>query len=175
MYADSNGLKGTLPSAICLLEKLEILEVQNNQMTGELPACLATAMPSLQKLDASNNQFSGPIPAGFFGLEELESLNLSGNDLSGELDQLFAGIEPADDGSYPAYEQLTHLLLNDNGFTGPVPGEFIFLTALQTLKLQNNDLTGSVNAVCDAYPDISLFADCNGEVECSCCAACTGK
>jgi Leucine-rich repeat (LRR) protein len=155
------------------LDKLEILEVQNNQLVGELPACLTTSLPRLQKFDASNNQLSGELPQGFFGMPELESLNLSRNSFSGDLDKLMTGVPPGDDG-YPVYENLAHLLLNDNEFTGDVPAEFIFLSNLKTLKVQNNDLSGNVNDMCEANSDLIIFADCS-TVECTCCAACDGK
>jgi hypothetical protein len=51
---DSNNLKGTIPEDICLLTSLEEFRVPNNQLEGNLPACMAS-LPSLAILEADGN------------------------------------------------------------------------------------------------------------------------
>ncbi|XP_038699678.1 receptor-like protein 14 [Tripterygium wilfordii] len=76
----SCGLKGTLPNrGWCDLKNLEELDLDDNELEGTLPPCLAN-LSSIRVLDLSHNQFTGnlastPIP----NLKFIESLSLRYN------------------------------------------------------------------------------------------------
>jgi hypothetical protein len=58
---NSNTSSNRSGSAFCKLLSLQILDLSNNQFTGELPDCW-WEMQVLQFMDLSNNSFSGKIP-----------------------------------------------------------------------------------------------------------------
>jgi|SRR3989344_6766989 len=74
-----NRLTGALPAEIRHLQKLEVLDASNNQMTG-VPAEIGQ-LKNLRILDLSNNQLTG-LPYELANLKNLETLNLSGNNYS---------------------------------------------------------------------------------------------
>lgn len=57
----SMNLQGTIPDEIGFLEHLEVLDLSDNYLTGQLPATIAN-LP-LKKLDVSGNKIQGPIPS----------------------------------------------------------------------------------------------------------------
>ena len=110
---EGNGLDGTLPSEICLLNGLENLVLSNNILQGNLPNCISelqtivkldlsdnqlkgnlnnlfvdssSAMSALIQLNLDNNRFSGQVPKQLALLPNLSEMTLHGNDLSGNID-----------------------------------------------------------------------------------------
>ncbi|GKV06531.1 hypothetical protein SLEP1_g18416 [Rubroshorea leprosula] len=61
---------------------LNILDISNNNLSGELPRWIKN-LTYLQELDLSSNHFEGSIPEEFCYNAELELLDLSHNNLSG--------------------------------------------------------------------------------------------
>jgi hypothetical protein len=54
------NLRGTIPDEIGFLEHLEVLDLSDNFLTGQIPVTIANLQ--LKKLDLSGNQLQGPIP-----------------------------------------------------------------------------------------------------------------
>lgn len=75
----NNRLEGALPAEIRFLQKLRILDMSDNAMTG-LPAELGQ-LSELRMLDVSNNNLTG-IPHELGNLQNLEVLDLSDNSIS---------------------------------------------------------------------------------------------
>lgn len=75
----NNKLEGALPAEIRFLQKLKILDISDNAMTG-LPAELGQ-LSALRMLDVSNNRLTG-IPHELGNLQNLEVLDLSDNNIS---------------------------------------------------------------------------------------------
>jgi len=71
-----NQLFGSLPAEIRHLQKLKVLNMSGNSMTG-LPAEIGQ-LQSLEFLDLSNNQLTG-LPYELGNLKKLKTLNISGN------------------------------------------------------------------------------------------------
>ncbi len=65
------------------LRNLTVLQLSENQLSGEIPASL-DSLTSLQQLTLDQNQLSGPIP-DLSHLRNLTVLQLSENQLSGEI------------------------------------------------------------------------------------------
>mmetsp|Transcript_19393 Transcript_19393/g.28727 ORF Transcript_19393/g.28727 Transcript_19393/m.28727 type:complete len:576 (+) Transcript_19393:42-1769(+) len=153
----NQGLEGTIPTEIALLEELRILDLQHNNIRGTLPSemqqltelrkfdCISCtnldgSLPSwigkltlMKTLGLTENKFEGSIPKDFGKLTDLINLALDNNLLTGDLTVL------NDMGS------LRNLYLEENGFTGTV-GEAFFenLDNLETLDLSDNNLVGRV-------------------------------
>ena len=101
----SNGLSGTIPRSLCDLPKfkkfkaasnslsgmikcplktLEVLDLSNNELFGELPKSIGEYQ-NLTKLNLVNNTFSGTFPTEIALLTNLESLFIQGNQFEGTM------------------------------------------------------------------------------------------
>nr|XP_027095969.1 receptor-like protein 7 [Coffea arabica] len=79
-----NNLTGEIPSSICKLSSLAILDLLNNNLIGGIPLCLGNMSMDLSVLDTHKNHF-GNIPATFPVGNKLSALNLRDNQLEGAL------------------------------------------------------------------------------------------
>jgi Leucine-rich repeat (LRR) protein len=150
------GLTGTLPVELSLLSDLTHLVLPRNQLYGSLPQQwveltelthlilnqndFVQPLPSwmgdltnLQYLDLSHNGFYSSLPDEFEQLDELTLLALEANHLTGNLDSL------------ALLQQLQHLYLQDNQFTGTIDYHWMTtLIDLRTLDASNNLLEGGI-------------------------------
>ncbi len=124
----SEGLTGSIPSAIGQMTFLEVIELQDNNLTGMIPDSIWN-LGSLTHLLLQNNHLSGSIPATIGNATNLEYLDLGYNMLSGHI--------PAEIGNLT---HLKHLLLDYNQFDGDVPETLINLVELVELRLDFNHL-----------------------------------
>lgn len=77
-----NGMKGCLPTDICQLRELQILDLSDNQFDG-IPSSFSQ-LHNLQKLFLAGNKFSS-IPLNVVPSQNLIEMNLSGNMLKDAL------------------------------------------------------------------------------------------
>ncbi|KAH7293034.1 hypothetical protein KP509_28G008800 [Ceratopteris richardii] len=88
IHLDGSDLQGPIPD-LSALERLEILDLRNNRLTGPITATLA-ALSNLQALYLQNNNLSGQIPPELLRRKQAYSLvfEYSGNQyLSAEVNQ----------------------------------------------------------------------------------------
>lgn len=124
-----NKLTGTVDRVLYKLNRLNYLDLSFNRFTGSIPRQLFSF--PLTNLQLERNQLYGPVEP--FNEVTIQTVDLSFNKLSGEISPLLASVQ--------------NLYLNNNGFTGEVPGSFVerLLAAnIQILYLQHNYLTGIV-------------------------------
>ena len=77
----SNGLQGSLASAIGNLRKLETLDLANNSLTGGIPVAM-TSMDALDTLRVSGNaDMDGPLPFLMTEMTELQALQYANTDM----------------------------------------------------------------------------------------------
>ncbi|KAJ4727560.1 Leucine-rich repeat receptor-like kinase [Melia azedarach] len=145
-----NDLSGSLaPNS--LPPSLQYLSLSWNRLTGPV-ALLLNRLDQLNYLDLSMNQFNGNIPGRIFAFP-ITNLQLQRN-------MFYGPVQPADqvkittvDLSYnrlsgqisPMFSSVQNLYLNNNRFTGQVPGSFVdrlLEASIQILYLQHNYLTG---------------------------------
>lgn len=108
------------------------------------------------------------IPKEGFQIPVVTNLTLSANKMVGqlpdELDHLYA---------------LTQLHLDRNGLTGTLPDSIGNLASLSSLKIDENNFLGAVpESVCKLKNGggLEISSNCgggNGQIECSCCSACS--
>lgn len=132
LVASGLELSGSIPdTTIGKLNKLEILDLSNNNITG-LPSDL-WSLGSLKNLNLSHNQISGSLPnnIGNFGL--LESVDLSSNNFSGEIPAAISSLS-----------SLRVLKLDQNGFEMGIPSGILGCQSLVEIDLSTNRLNGSL-------------------------------
>lgn len=163
----SNNLAGTLFDELYGLGELRVLQLSGNEkILGSLSEDIGL-LGGLEELDISGNALSGSLPAAMYGLSELTSLRLAGNSLVGKISNDIGGLS-----------KLTSVQLHSNLLNGTVPESGLFLLQqLATLSIQENQIEGSLNALCDVLNErrnefqtylTTLIADCD-KISCSCC------
>uniref|UniRef100_A0A383VUL3 Leucine-rich repeat-containing N-terminal plant-type domain-containing protein n=1 Tax=Tetradesmus obliquus TaxID=3088 RepID=A0A383VUL3_TETOB len=153
-------LSGQLPPAWGLLN-LEVLEITNSKLSGELPrewtdaaalrqAAAAAASSTLLDLVQWNgaspqSKVAGeavvqslPQPAARAGLAKLRVLDLS---VSGSSTGKISGSQLD---NFSAFEQLQVLLLAGHNFSSTLPPAWTRLQQLRVLDVSHNSLTGSI-------------------------------
>nr|CAB3445681.1 unnamed protein product [Digitaria exilis] len=78
----SNGFSSTIPSSFSSLQKLHVLCLDYNHLTGRVPEELGI-IPGLEFLSLRNNFLSGSIPTSLGNLTNLVLMDLSLNNLTG--------------------------------------------------------------------------------------------
>ncbi|KAJ1699869.1 hypothetical protein LUZ63_008381 [Rhynchospora breviuscula] len=111
-----------------VFSKTSILDVSNNNLSGQLPKTLEYM--SASRINLEYNNFYGSIPRL---PKSLYTINLSGNTLSGPLSLNFEDLI-----------QLRVLVLKENSFNGSIPQSLCKLQHLQYLDLSKNSLAGKV-------------------------------
>jgi hypothetical protein len=163
--------------------------LDTNLFTGTIPPSIGT-FTDLGFLDLLWNNIKGTIPTELGLLSKLATLDFGGNNLSGTIPNQLGLLS-----------MLTYLSMRSNGFTGTVPTSLASLPLLskstqslvsvllrnycfsrvcilhtEKLFLNDNDLTGSLNAFCGNSTHFEYFAanTCGqeDEIECTCCNAC---
>ncbi|XP_010531422.1 PREDICTED: protein BRASSINOSTEROID INSENSITIVE 1-like [Tarenaya hassleriana] len=130
----SNNLSGPIPTNLCQNPRnaLNELYLQNNGLTGQIPATLSNCS-ELVSLHLSLNYLTGSIPASLGSLSKLRDLKLWLNLLEGEIPQELMYIQT-----------LETLILDFNDLTGEIPSGLSNCTNLNWISLSNNRLTGQI-------------------------------
>ena len=131
---NNNQLTGPIPAELGNLANLVYLNLRHNMLSGEIPAELSR-LTNLQVMNLYDNELSGTIPAELGQLTNLLWLVLYDNELSGEI--------PAELGDLT---NLQRLVLSENELSGEIPAELSRLTNLQVLDLYDNELSGTIPA-----------------------------
>jgi Leucine rich repeat len=157
---------GPIPDELYSLTKLTSLSIRENDGVNGTISPLVSQLTALTALQLGFTGLGGAIPEEMFVLTNLSEMNLEGASFSGTIPESFRRLNSS----------LMDLFLNDNEFTGSVPEAFDHLTALETLQIQGNHLTGSISEnVCNErglrFQQLAtLIVDC--VVKCECCDNC---
>ncbi|CAI9774195.1 unnamed protein product [Fraxinus pennsylvanica] len=136
---------------------LEVLDLSDNQLTGELPDCWMNSS-SLRVLNLANNNFSGKIPPTLGHNPRLQILHLRNNNFVGELPSSLKNctwLRMLDvggnklTGTIPEWigthlTSLTVLSLRFNKFHGNIDPTICYLTNIQVLDLSRNNISGEI-------------------------------
>ncbi|KAH0733750.1 hypothetical protein KY285_009457 [Solanum tuberosum] len=131
-FISHNNLTGEIPSSICNLTSLIMLDLSRNNLRGEIPQCFGN-ITSLQVLDMRHNNLSGNIPTTFNNGRSLSSLNFHGNKLEGKIPQ-----------SLTNCKELQVLDLGNNNLNDTFPVWLGSLPNLLVLSLRSNKLHGPI-------------------------------
>ncbi len=128
------GLTGVIPPELGALDALRRLDLDGNELTGEIPSQLGD-LSNLVHLYLFDNALSGPMPTELGNLSDLEGLDLEDNHLTGGIPSSLGGLT-----------SLKRLILADNELRGPIPATLGRLSELTDLWLDDNELSGSIPA-----------------------------
>lgn len=150
---DLSGNNLTGPISMIMPSTLQVLNVSNNQLTGELPlvtgGCTVLDLSknnfegnltklvkwtNIEFLDLSQNQLTGPFPEVTSQFLRLNHLNLSHNSLNSIIPKVIA-----------TFPRLSVLDLGSNQFNGPFPNGLLSIPTLQELYLSSNELSGNMD------------------------------
>ncbi|CAL5360692.1 unnamed protein product [Camellia sinensis] len=129
-----NKLTGQIPSSICNVSSLYILDLSHNHLSGAIPQCLGHFSSVLFVLNLRFNAFQGNIPMIFGKGNQLQSLNLNGNQFEGPVPQSLANCR-----------QLQVLDLGNNKINDTFPYWLGALPNLQILILRSNKFQGPID------------------------------
>ncbi|KAF7121269.1 hypothetical protein RHSIM_Rhsim13G0020500 [Rhododendron simsii] len=122
-----NRFEGPVDQLLTRMNRLNYLDMSMNRFSGFIPGSVFSF--PITNLQLQRNAFTGTVQPG--NQVSISTVDLSYNRLSGQISPMFSTVE--------------NLYLNNNRFTGQVPGSFVdrLLAAnIQTLYLQHNFLTG---------------------------------
>ncbi|KAL3845825.1 hypothetical protein ACJIZ3_003228 [Penstemon smallii] len=150
-----NSLQGLIPSQICHLKNLTILDLSFNNFTGRIPTCLYQIPFGSKKLSFDDD---GAFFASTYSyLDFFDNGFTYGNEIQvhDETYILFTTTDMAEEiefmsksRSYSYKGDILHYMsgidLSQNKLTGPIPNELGNLTGIHTLNLSHNDLNGLI-------------------------------
>ena len=125
---DSNLLSGSLDALGTMIAPKDIIDCRHNRISGSIPASLFVT----QSLNMAYNRLNGSLPASAFSSRGLQILDLSNNALEG----------PLPNGTLAPHLDLIDL--SQNALTGSIPDHIHQSSALTTLRLGHNNLSGNL-------------------------------
>ncbi|KAK8259655.1 hypothetical protein V6Z11_D13G070300, partial [Gossypium hirsutum] len=179
-----NQFEGQLPVKICQMRDLHLLDLSENDLSGDIPDCvdnvtswlgrsenavgyLGVLLSFLMGVDVSCNRLAGKIPIQMTRLKGIRILNVSNNLLTGQIPSSLGNLE-----------NLESLDLSHNNFFGVLPHELVGLPWLVSFNVSFNNLSGMIpianqfgTFLNDSYlgnPDLCgqpLSIKCNGSTE----------
>ncbi|CAL1409804.1 unnamed protein product [Linum trigynum] len=134
VYLENNRLSGPLPADIAKLgTQLDVLSLEGNRFTGSIPESVSQ-LSGLTRLNLAGNLITGKLPVGIGSLRNLTLLELDNNRLSQPIPEIFS-----------SFHQLRFLNLSHNKFSGKIPSSISSLSStLAYLELGHNSLAGQI-------------------------------
>ncbi|XP_010274130.1 PREDICTED: probable LRR receptor-like serine/threonine-protein kinase At1g56140 [Nelumbo nucifera] len=129
---DQNYLTGPIPAFIGNLSSLDVLSLAVNALSGTIPEELGN-LKLLRVLSFGSNNFSGPLPSHLGNIPKLEQIYMASAGVGGEIPSTF--------------QNLVNMLTfwaNDNPFTGKIPDFIGNWTKLTDLRLYGNSFEGPI-------------------------------
>ena len=140
----AHELTGPLPLLeLTALSNLVILDLRDNQLTGELLSKeeeknnVLSNWKLLEYLLLGKNELTGELPESITDMDRIRDIDISHNKLSGPLPKWTDGQSPM--------EEMDNLYLEHNAFTGQIPASFLRdLPHLGYIDLSYNKLEGKL-------------------------------
>ncbi|XP_068314930.1 receptor-like protein EIX2 [Pyrus communis] len=155
LYLANTSLSGQFSKFVqmlstCVQNSLESLILSNNHLSGSIPDL--TNFSSLKLLFLLGNQLSGTIPESIGHLSNLEYMDLSMNALEGVVSEShFSNL------SRLWYLDLSSNLLVLSFSSNWVPLIPSTLSHVSFLDLSNNNISGSISILCEAYRSLKFL------------------
>ncbi|KAL7616485.1 hypothetical protein Lser_V15G01263 [Lactuca serriola] len=128
-----NSLSGAIPPSYGDLSRLQVLDLSDNELSGEVPKELFTNLSYLDILKLSRNNLHGEVLSGNLSWGNHQWVYLDGNRFTGKI-----GIKSWEEN----LEGLRALDISNNLFTGVIPSWLSNMKYLSELVVRNNSLKG---------------------------------
>uniref|UniRef100_A0A0A9DC00 non-specific serine/threonine protein kinase n=1 Tax=Arundo donax TaxID=35708 RepID=A0A0A9DC00_ARUDO len=129
---DRNNFSGPIPASIGIIPTLEVLRLNDNGFTGQVPPL--SNLTKLHVLMLSNNKLSGPIP-NLTGMTWLENVDISNNSfVPSEVPSWFSDLT-----------NIMTLTMQSVGLSGQLPQMLFSFPKLQDVVLSDNQLNGTLD------------------------------
>ncbi|KAF3438484.1 hypothetical protein FNV43_RR21246 [Rhamnella rubrinervis] len=134
IYLDlsGNGLTGSIPMEVGMLEHLAVLDISRNKLSGKIPESFGKCT-SLIYLYLHENLLRGTIPQSLSSLRAISEIDVSSNNLSGKIPTYLEG-----------FHLLNYLNLSFNDLEGQVPVEGVFKNKSGLSMMGNTRLCGGI-------------------------------
>ncbi|KAK4339200.1 hypothetical protein RND71_040662 [Anisodus tanguticus] len=130
---EGNDLSEEIPDCWMNWPELRVLILRDNNLIGGIPKSMEV-LSNLQSLDLGRNRLNGPFPSSLENCTKLQKIDLSENEFVGKLPS-WLGMR---------FPTLIVLILRSNKFDGELPQELCHLKDLQILDLANNAFVGII-------------------------------
>jgi Leucine rich repeat len=163
-----NKLRGTIPSLLANLERLEAIKFGHNALSGTIPSSIGQ-LQRLRKLAIQGNRLDGSIPESLFFCKELMYVDLGGNSIHGIVGSGLGDLL-----------KLQYLDLSGNELSGTLPAGENVLTDLYAVSVSQNRFVGTLPLnLCSSSMLIFAQADCSYDssdyFHCDCCTSCCSR
>ncbi|KAK9070740.1 hypothetical protein SSX86_011142 [Deinandra increscens subsp. villosa] len=130
---ENNRLTGSIPNTLGLVKSLEVIRLDRNFLTGNVPSNINN-LTGLFEMFLSNNQLTGLVP-NLTGLNVLNYLDLSNNTFDP------SSIPPW----FSTLQSLTTLKMSSTSLVGQLPAALFNIPQLQNVDLSKNSLNGTLS------------------------------
>ncbi|KAK1550814.1 hypothetical protein Q3G72_025319 [Acer saccharum] len=127
----NNHLECPIPLEFCQLQNLQVLNLAENNIYGDLPSCFSP--PQIQQVHLSKNRLEGQLKDAFFNSSSLVTLDLGYNRFNGGIPNLIGRLS-----------NLIYLILTHNNLEGEVPHLLCNLERLRLIDLSHNNFSGQI-------------------------------
>ncbi|XP_012573816.1 leucine-rich repeat receptor protein kinase HPCA1-like isoform X2 [Cicer arietinum] len=141
---DGNDLSGSIPSTIGLVNTVEVLRLDRNFLTGEVPSNLNNLI-RINELNLAHNNLSGPLP-DLTSLVSLNYVDLSNNSFDPSEVPIW----------FSTLQSLTTLVMEFGSLEGPLPSELFSIPQIQQVKLRNNAVNKTLDMGDSICPQLQL-------------------
>lgn len=124
-----NKLGGNISGLNLNLSQIRVLNLSNNEFTGDFPA-FVSKLTNLEQLFVYGCLFTGSLPTDIGSLSKLKDLNIRFNRMTGGLPSTFYNLS-----------KLTSFISSGNSFQGGISADIVKLSELETLIINNAKLT----------------------------------
>jgi len=133
LILNGNRIQGSIPESFKRLEKLRIIALKGNFMTGQLNDFDFPELENLRVLDLKDNQFSGVFPSMIYEMNRLTFLDFENNMLTGELLEDIGRMR-----------NIIRFSIGNNEMSGEVPTQIGRLSSATTFNIENNWFNGTI-------------------------------
>ncbi|KAG6404592.1 hypothetical protein SASPL_136842 [Salvia splendens] len=143
-FLADNSLTGVIPTSICSISRLVVLDLSFNNLNGSIPRCLLEKSSDLTVLNIRGNNISGFIPDAMRGNCVLETFDVSDNNLGGKIPK-----------SLENCNELAVMNVGNNNFDGNFPC-MALPVSLKVLVLRGNRFHGELRCS-KSWPDLQIL------------------
>jgi hypothetical protein len=140
-----NHFSGSLPAQLGQWTALEQLDISSNRFTGTIPPSVFASAVGATSIDVSKNRLTGSLPIEVGKLEKCQRFNIENNMISGDI--------PTEIG---ALSRLQSFHGGSNALSS-LPSEIGRLTYLDTLALQQNNISGAIPSELSRIPRLFIL------------------